>query len=47
VSGQTLMAARTGLGDEAPYTARELDSVQVQGKDEPVRLFELRRRGPP
>jgi len=47
VSGQTLMAARKSLGDEAPYTARELDSVQVQGKDEPVRLFELRRRGPP
>ena len=47
VTGQALLAARKGLGDEAAYTARELDSVQVQGKDEAVRLFELRRRGPP
>ncbi|HZR11444.1 MAG TPA: adenylate/guanylate cyclase domain-containing protein [Myxococcales bacterium] len=45
VTGQTLAAARKG--EDAAYTARELDSVRVKGKQDPVRLFELRRRGPP
>jgi adenylate cyclase len=47
ITGQTLAAARKALNDEAAYTVRELDSVRVMGKEEPVRLFELRRRGPP
>jgi adenylate cyclase len=46
VSEQTLQAARKGLKDRAAYCVRELDSVQVVGKKEPVRLFELRSRGP-
>ncbi len=47
VSEQTLSAARKGLKDRAAYGVRELDAVRVQGKKDPVRLFELRRRGMP
>jgi adenylate cyclase len=47
ITEQTLIAACKGLGDQSAYTVRELDSVRVKGKLEPVRLYELRRRGPP
>ncbi|HZX96488.1 MAG TPA: adenylate/guanylate cyclase domain-containing protein [Myxococcales bacterium] len=47
VSDSTLSLARAALGDPAAYTVRELDDVQVKGRDEPVRLYELRRRGAP
>jgi adenylate cyclase len=46
ITGQTLLAARAGLGDSGAYTVRELDFVRVKGKEEPIQLFELRRRGP-
>ena len=46
ISEQTLVAARKGLKDESAYCVRELDFVAVKGKQEPVRLFELRSRGP-
>ncbi|MCA1828377.1 MAG: CHASE2 domain-containing protein [Myxococcales bacterium] len=46
ISEQTLGTARKALKDDAAYTVRELDSVRVKGKKEPVKLFELRRRGP-
>ena len=47
VTERTLSAARAALKDDLAYTVRELDWVQVQGKDEPVRIFELRGRGAP
>ncbi len=47
ITEQTLIAARKALQDEAAYTVRELDSVRVKGKLEPVRVYELRRRGLP
>ncbi|TMA28257.1 MAG: adenylate/guanylate cyclase domain-containing protein [Deltaproteobacteria bacterium] len=46
ISEQTLQSARKGLHEESAYCVRELDFVAVQGKKEPVRLFELRSRGP-
>ena len=36
---------RDAVGDH--FTCRELDSVAVKGKTEPVRIFELVHRGPP
>ncbi|HTO98512.1 MAG TPA: adenylate/guanylate cyclase domain-containing protein [Myxococcales bacterium] len=46
VTGQTLALARKALADGQDYTVRELDSVRVKGKEEAVRLYELRRKGP-
>ena len=36
---------RAAVGDH--FTCRELDSVAVKGKNEPVRIFELLHKGPP
>jgi adenylate cyclase len=47
ISEQTLLAARAALKDSKAYTVREVDSVRVKGRSEPVRLFELRSRGMP
>jgi len=47
ITEQTLIAARKALKDDSAYAVRELDSVRVKGKTEPVRLFELRGRGAP
>jgi adenylate cyclase len=44
ISEATLQMARAAGGEQALYL-RELDSVRVKGKKEPVRLFELRGRG--
>ncbi|HUJ26227.1 MAG TPA: adenylate/guanylate cyclase domain-containing protein [Myxococcales bacterium] len=46
ISEQTLHAARKGLKDDSAYCVREIDLITVKGKSEPVRLFELRSRGP-
>jgi len=46
VTEATLLAARRGLKEPEAYCVRELDAVRVKGKNEPVRLFELRSRGP-
>jgi adenylate cyclase len=47
ISEPTLTAARKGLKDDDAYAVREVDSVRVKGKKDPVRLFELRSRGAP
>ena len=47
VSEATLSYASKGLKEENPYAVREVDSVKVKGKAEPVHLFELRSRGAP
>jgi adenylate cyclase len=47
VSEATINSARQALKDDTAYTVREVDSVRMKGKAEPVRLFELRSRGAP
>jgi adenylate cyclase len=46
ISEATLAAARRAVGGAGePLAVRELDAVQVKGKEEPVRLYELRGLG--
>ena len=46
ISEATLKLARKGAGSDTVLGVRELDSVAVKGKKEPVILYELRSRGP-
>jgi adenylate cyclase len=48
ISEVTLLAARNAAGANGETLAvRELDSVQVKGKEAPVRIYELRGLGEP
>ena len=46
ISEATLKMARKGAGSDTVLGVRELDSVAVKGKKDPVVLYELRTRGP-